>query len=101
MGQKPQPVVAVNVRQPVQQAQNNIEPQHVAAVQVRVLLVAGLALVPDDERGGQEPGDVAAEVETAIFQKYGSTGAEYAAKVGLECLVGSIALSCGMRRHCC
>lgn len=48
---------------------------------VRVLLVAGLALVPEDERGGQEPGDVAAEVETAIFQKFGSTGAEYGAKV--------------------
>jgi hypothetical protein len=56
--------------------------ERVATLQVRVLLVAGLALVPDDERGGQEPGDVAAEVETAIFQKYGSTGAEYAAKVG-------------------
>jgi hypothetical protein len=53
------------------------------APQVRVLLVAGLALVPDDERGGQEPGDVAAEVETAIFQKFGSTGAEYGAKVRL------------------
>ena len=51
--------------------------------QVRVLLVAGLALVPDDERGGQEPADVAAEVETAIFQKFGNTGAEYGAKVGL------------------
>lgn len=51
-------------------------------LQVRVLLVAGLALVPDDERGGQEPLDVAAEVETAIFHKFGNAGAEYAAKVG-------------------
>jgi hypothetical protein len=50
-------------------------------LQVRVLLVAGLALVPADERGGQEPGDVAAEVETAIFHKFGNAGAEYAAKV--------------------
>lgn len=56
-------------------------PVTVPRPQVRVLLVAGLALVPDEERGGQEPGDVAAEVETAIFQKFGSTGAEYGAKV--------------------
>lgn len=56
-------------------------PVTVHCPQVRVLLVAGLALVPDDERGGQEPRDVAAEVETAIFQKFGSTGAEYGAKV--------------------
>lgn len=59
-------------------------PVTVPRPQVRVLLVAGLALVPDDERGGQEPEDVAAEVETAIFQKFGSTGAEYGAKVRLE-----------------
>lgn len=58
------------------------------AAQVRVLLVAGLALVPDDERGGQEPADVAAEVETAIFQKFGNTGAEYGAKVGCSQVAG-------------
>lgn len=52
-----------------------------------MLLVAGLALVPDEDRGGQEPGDVAAEVETAIFQKYGNTGAEYGAKVRLALVV--------------
>lgn len=52
-----------------------------STLQVRVLLATGLSMVPDDERDGQEPGVVAAEVEVAIMQKYGNTGAEYAAKV--------------------
>jgi hypothetical protein len=50
-------------------------------LQVRVLLVTGLALVPVEDRAGQDPADTAADVETAIFQKYGNTGAEYGAKV--------------------
>lgn len=52
-----------------------------STLQVRVLLATGLSMVPDDERDGQEPGVVAAEVEAVIMQKYGNTGAEYAAKV--------------------
>jgi hypothetical protein len=44
--------------------------------------MAGLSLVPEDERGGQQPGEVAAELESAILQKFGNPGAEYAAKVG-------------------
>ena len=55
-------------------------------LQVRVLLATGLSLVPDEERGGQEPGVVAAELETAIFQKYGNPGADYTAKVCVGCL---------------
>lgn len=49
--------------------------------------------MPDEQRSGQEPGDVAAEVETAIFNKYGSAGAEYAAKVGV-CRLYRVVVKC-------
>jgi hypothetical protein len=50
-------------------------------LQIRVLLMAGLLLVPADARGGQDPALTAAEIESAIFGKFGDTGPEYAAKV--------------------
>lgn len=53
----------------------------VDCVQVRVLLATGLSMVPEDERSEQDPGMAAAEVETAIFQKFGSTDSDYSAKV--------------------
>jgi hypothetical protein len=62
-------------------------------VQVRVLLVTGLAQVPVEDRAGQDPADAAADVETAIFQKYGNTGAEYGAKVRCLCPQTSLAAS--------
>lgn len=49
---------------------------------IRKLLCDGLALVPDAHRQGLDPGEVAAEVELAIYNKYGgNTGAEYSSKV--------------------
>lgn len=38
--------------------------------------------MPDDQRQGQDPGEVAAEVESAIYNRFGGqTGAEYSSKV--------------------
>jgi transcription elongation factor S-II len=49
---------------------------------IRQLLCDGLCLVPDDERGGQDPGEVAAEIEAAIYGRFNQhTGPEYGAKV--------------------
>ena len=49
---------------------------------IRKLLCDGLALVPDSERRGQDPGEIAAAVESAIYNKYGgNTGPEYSSKV--------------------
>ncbi|WIA30738.1 hypothetical protein OEZ86_000805 [Tetradesmus obliquus] len=49
---------------------------------IRLLLCDGLCLVPDEQRGGQDPGEVAAEVEAAIYARFNQhTGPEYGAKV--------------------
>ncbi|KAF6242159.1 transcription factor S-II, central domain-containing protein [Scenedesmus sp. NREL 46B-D3] len=49
---------------------------------IRQLLCDGLCLVPDDQRSGQDPGEVAAEVEAAIYARFNQhTGPEYGAKV--------------------
>lgn len=49
---------------------------------IRKLFCDGLSLVPDDQRQGQDPAEVAAAVEAALFSKYGGqTGAEYSSKV--------------------
>eukprot|EP00775_Hariotina_reticulata_P005820 gene5820-6061_t len=49
---------------------------------IRQLLHDGLALVDTEQREGHDPGEVAAEVEAAIFNKFGSaSSAEYKAKV--------------------
>eukprot|EP00879_Flechtneria_rotunda_P017282 GHRR01018104.1.p1 GENE.GHRR01018104.1~~GHRR01018104.1.p1 ORF type:complete len:298 (+),score=133.00 GHRR01018104.1:663-1556(+) len=48
---------------------------------IRQLLCDGLSLVPVDQRAQQDPGEVAAEVEAAILQRFGATGPEYGAKV--------------------
>jgi transcription elongation factor S-II len=49
---------------------------------IRQLLCDGLCLVPDDQRAGQDPGEVAAEVEAAIYARFNQhTGPEYGAKV--------------------
>jgi transcription elongation factor S-II len=57
---------------------------------IRQLLCDGLCLVPDDERGGQDPGEVAAEVEAAIYARFNRhTGPEYGAKVSTCCVAVS------------
>jgi transcription elongation factor S-II len=53
---------------------------------IRQLLCDGLCLVPDEERGGQDPGEVAAEIEAAIYGRFNQhTGPEYGAKVSSCC----------------
>lgn len=50
---------------------------------IRQLLCDGLFLVPEEQREGQDPAEVAAEVETAIYNRFNqTTGSEYGAKVG-------------------
>jgi transcription elongation factor S-II len=60
---------------------------------IRQLLCDGLCLVPDDQRGGQDPGEVAAEVEAAIYARFNQhTGPEYGAKVSASiCFWGRFA----------
>jgi hypothetical protein len=73
-----------------------------AHTQIRGLMLVGLAMVPPAaySEQGYDPANVAAEVETAIFHKYGDTGADYSAKVRVCVCVRvrvCVACVCGLR----